>query len=157
MAWTYGGDLTNSPRDALRALIDDVNEATPLIQDEVLDYLISQQGSTYAAAAAACDILAMRFAGEPESQSLGKVSWSYAGRSEAYAARAVDLRRQDKAERGVIGAVFLSGGRSYSEKIRAQSNPDEIQPAFTVEGNEGYAAGSLPCVPSVSLKWIRGR
>ena len=151
MAWSYGGqNFDTSPRDALRVLIDDINQETQLIQDEVLDYLLAQSRSLYGAAAAACDILATRFAGDVDT-SIGKVSVSYARRSQAYSDRAAAFRRRAAS---VAGAFILSGGQSYAQKEAALSNPDAIQPAFSVGMND-YADAGYP--PSTYLQWIRGR
>lgn len=151
MGWSYGGgqNLDTNPRDALRVIIDDINQDTPLIQDEVLDYLLSQSRSLYAAAAAACDILATRFAGDVDT-SIGKVSVSYARRSQAYSERAAALRRRASS---VAGAFILSGGHSYAQKAAALANPDEIPPAFSV-GMDTYD-NYYP--PSTYLQWIKGR
>lgn len=45
MAWTYSGNPASSARDALRFLIGDTNSAEPIMQDEELDYLITEYGS----------------------------------------------------------------------------------------------------------------
>jgi hypothetical protein len=151
VAWSFGGqNFDTSPRDALRVLIDDINQATPLIQDEVLDYLLGQNRSLYGAAAAACDILATRFAGDVDT-SIGKVSVSYARRSQAYSERAAAFRRRAQA---TAGGFILSGGQSRTQKAAAASNPDAVQPAFKV-GMDDYGDEVYP--PANYVQWIRGR
>lgn len=149
MAWTFGGQsLETSPRDALRALIDDINPNNQLIQDEVLDYLLAHSGGFDSAVAAACDILAMRFGVDV---SIGKASASYARLSQIYSQRAAEFRKQ---ARSSAGGFILSGGQSLAQKEAALANGDAVQPAFSVGMND-YEENTYP--PSVSLKWVRGR
>lgn len=44
MSWNYSGDPTNSPLDECRFLIGDTNENEPIMQDEEINYIISQAG-----------------------------------------------------------------------------------------------------------------
>ncbi len=45
MSWTYSGNPASSQRDELRFTISDTNQAEPIMQDEELDYLITEYGS----------------------------------------------------------------------------------------------------------------
>ena len=45
MSWTYSGNPASSQRDELRFTIGDTNQAEPIMQDEELDYLITEYGS----------------------------------------------------------------------------------------------------------------
>lgn len=42
--WTYSGNPASSNRDECRFLIGDTNEHAPIMQDEEIDYLISEAG-----------------------------------------------------------------------------------------------------------------
>jgi len=44
MSWTYSGDPTSSKKDECRFLIGDTNETAPIMQDEEIEYLVSQFG-----------------------------------------------------------------------------------------------------------------
>lgn len=42
MSWTYSGDPTSSKVDECRFLIGDTNKSAPIMQDEEIQYLISE-------------------------------------------------------------------------------------------------------------------
>lgn len=42
--WTYSGNPASSSKDECRFLIGDTNEQFPIMQDEEIDYLISEAG-----------------------------------------------------------------------------------------------------------------
>lgn len=44
MSWTYSGNPKDSLRDECRFLIGDTNEKNPIMQDEEIDYIISEVG-----------------------------------------------------------------------------------------------------------------
>lgn len=45
MSWTYSGDPSNSVKDECRFLIGDININAPIMQDEEIEYIISEAGS----------------------------------------------------------------------------------------------------------------
>jgi len=45
MSWSYSGDPSTSPIDALRFLISDTDESSPIMQDEELQFLITEYGT----------------------------------------------------------------------------------------------------------------
>lgn len=45
MSWSYSGDPASSKLDECRFLTGDTNEAYPIMQDEEIQYLISEAGS----------------------------------------------------------------------------------------------------------------
>lgn len=42
MSWTYSGDPTKSKKDECRFLIGDINKDAPIMQDEEIEYIISE-------------------------------------------------------------------------------------------------------------------
>lgn len=44
MSWNYSGNPASSPVDELRFVIGDTNSAEPIMQDEELQYLITEYG-----------------------------------------------------------------------------------------------------------------
>lgn len=44
MSWTYSGDPANSKLDECRFLIGDTNSKAPIMQDEEIQYIITQAG-----------------------------------------------------------------------------------------------------------------
>ena len=45
MSWTYSGNPANSKLDEMRFVIGDTNESSPIMQDEEIEYLITEYGS----------------------------------------------------------------------------------------------------------------
>lgn len=45
MSWSYSGDPTKSKLDECRFLLGDTNESSPIMQDEEIQYIISQAGN----------------------------------------------------------------------------------------------------------------
>ena len=45
MSWSYSGDPSSSELDKCRFLIGDTNEAAPIMQDEEIQYIISEAGN----------------------------------------------------------------------------------------------------------------
>lgn len=131
MAFTYRVDPTVPPtdRDRLRLLLSDTNETTPAWMDEDLDVVLATRANTYLAAAFACDILSMRYAGDVD-HSMGNSSVSSSQRSASYAKRADAFRKlATRAGNGMAGSLFFIGGRTHTEKLVAASNPSAVQPA----------------------------
>lgn len=48
MSFNYSGDPTTSPLDECRFLIGDTNEASPIMQDEEINYIIKQSNDNEA-------------------------------------------------------------------------------------------------------------
>jgi hypothetical protein len=63
MAWTYSGNPATSNRNAVRFLSGDtVQTADVTLQDEEIDYLLTEWENVYDAAAASCESRAARYA-----------------------------------------------------------------------------------------------
>lgn len=69
MTWTYSGDPTTSPRDAVRFWCQDTLAERPLLADEEIDYLVGLAAPIWdhdvATAALAADAIVAKFSGEP--------------------------------------------------------------------------------------------
>ena len=92
MTFTYD---PNSPSSSdlwkTRLELGDTNEDFPLFQDAELTVLIDREGSVQLGAAAACDVLANRFAREYD-YSDGEMRFSAGQRAKAYREQAKRLR-----------------------------------------------------------------
>lgn len=148
MAFTYGQDPKNNPRDYVRLIIGDTQELGHELEDAELDFLLEQNSNQpYPAAAAACELMAARYMRRAESKTLGKISINYGKRAEEYFERARFL-----AKRGTASRVrFYFGGRSRSEKAAARAAPDATQPAFTTDP----VGESSVADPATYLVWER--
>ena len=126
MTWTYlgvpGTTSADSRRDAVRYLIKDTVSTRQLVQDEELDFLLSQNGNNvWRSAADACEQLSAR---EAKSKSVGDLSLS--GMGESYCELAARYRMRANS----LVSPF-AGGITISDKdIRAQDT-DRVQPAFS--------------------------
>ena len=132
MAFTYTSDPENSKRDAVRLLTGDTDSTDPLLQDSEVDYFLSLYGdAVYPAAAAACDAIASKYARQADTTN-GRLSVKASQRSEAYAKKAKELRRDT-----LLGAEVFAGGLTISGKNALDDDTDAVQPAFSV-GMDDY-------------------
>ena len=127
MTWTYTNVPNTVQRDAVRFLCGDTDTTDQLVTDEEITYLLAVEGSTVAAAAGACEAIATKFARQAD-KALGPLRVSLSQKSEAYAARAKNLRT-----RGTLGmALAYAGGISESDKDSVEEESDRVEPAFRV-------------------------
>lgn len=132
MAFTYTSNPENSTRDAVRLLTGDTVSTDALLQDSEVDYFLSLYGnSPYPAAAAACDAISSKYARQADTTN-GRLSVKASQRSEAYAKKAKELRRDS-----VNGAEVFFGGMTISGKNDLDADTDAVQPAFSV-GMDDY-------------------
>jgi len=104
MSWTFGNDPRNSVRDRVRVLIGDTNPAQPLLEDEVIDWLIERERNELLAAAKAAEAIAARFAREADI-SVGDLSVKYSNLAAQYLELAASLREQFSLEAGTPESV----------------------------------------------------
>lgn len=132
MAFTYTSDPENSKRDAVRLLTGDTISTDALLQDSEVDYFLSLYAdSPYPAAAAACDAISSKYARQADTTN-GRLSVKASQRSEAYAKKAKELRRDS-----VNGAEVFFGGMTISGKNELADDTGAVQPAFSV-GMDDY-------------------
>lgn len=132
MAFTYTSDPENSKRDAVRLLTGDTISTDALLQDSEVDYFLSlYDDSPYPAAAAACDAISSKYARQADTTN-GRLSVKASQRSEAYAKKAKELRRDS-----VNGAEVFFGGMTISGKNDLDADTDAVQPAFSI-GMDDY-------------------
>lgn len=119
-----------SERDRLRLEISDTELRAPLFTDDELDVLLEENsGRPLAAAAAACEILARRFAMKADLWVKAKdseVRRTYSGMAKTYADLAKDLRARVQT---ATGAPWLGGG-SKARKDALAADSDRVQPTF---------------------------
>ena len=132
MAFTYTSDPENSKRDAVRLLTGDTISTDALLQDSEVEYFLSlYNDAVYPAAAAACDAISSKYARQADTTN-GRLSVKASQRSEAYAKKAKDLRRDT-----LLGAEVFAGGLTISGKDDLNADTDAVQPAFSV-GMDDY-------------------
>lgn len=122
MAFTFSPDLADDI-SKVRDLIGDVDSTDPLLQDETISYLITQEDNIYAAAARASERIAARVA-RYGSVSADGVSVSTQEMYDRYMAMAKMFDELDKSS-GVVTPYV--GGVSWREVDEDANNPDLIQ------------------------------
>lgn len=129
MTWTYDGDPSQSRRDQVRFLAQQTSTGDgAVVSDEEVAWLLSEHGSPYLAAAAACEALANRYAGMATSRTVGEMSITYADRGKAFAERARWLRLQT----GLRGVTPYAGGISVGDKATVAADTDRVAGSFAV-------------------------
>jgi len=143
MTATYTNDPENRPIDEVRMLIDDrdcIPETDALLTDEEITYFINKNSHVNYAAAAACDTIVAKYAGEEQSKQVGdlKVSYVAGGRSSGYMERAKNLRAA-VARRG-RGKPY-AGGISETDKDRIDADTDLVPLVFSVGMDDSEYTG----------------
>jgi len=132
MSWTYSGDPSSSDRDELRFKIGDTDPKNPELQDEELNYIITQvsAGGSFnclkAAMIALRAILAKYKSLVDEKVGDVDVKWSQRYRK---VADLLDEYTQQHAK-SALGSAY-AGGISISDKENQEQDPDRVIPAIT--------------------------
>lgn len=126
MAWSYSGDPSASDKDAVRFLSGDTDSDDPLVSDEEIAYILTQEANHYEASALVCEALASKFARETSVSGDG-FSESGGELSQQYMARAKELRSQAGSKSKPRPYV---GGISHSERRTADTDPDLVPHSF---------------------------
>ena len=125
MTWTYSS-TSGLDRDYVRLRIGDTVTADPLLTDEEIAALVTNEGDKHLAAAAAADTLAAQFARKVD-KTVGKLSISNSQAFTHFSALAKRLR----SEITMTGGLY-AGGISVSDKNEDKSDSDRVDPAFFV-------------------------
>lgn len=122
MSFSYEKPTTDLKR--VRLLVGDTNDARVLLEDAEIQFFLDEEGGIYAAAAAAADALAAKFAGDiAVNRASGSLSKDQRFDHYQKLARALRLKGFGKAE-------SFAGGRLISEKERQETTRDRVQPRF---------------------------
>lgn len=133
MTWTYDIALA-TPKDQVRFLTADTEATDPLVQDEEIAFVLTQQPNTYRAAAAVARQIARQFARQATIDIATEVRISLSDRAKQYFEMAKDMEHQANIGAGGGGGlgVFV-GGISQGQKQAVESDADRVRPAFTRE------------------------
>lgn len=124
MSWNYNGDPSASDKDTVRFDIGDTECDDQLLQDEEIEYALTQEGSVLAASARCCEAIARKFARQADF-TLGPQAIRASQRSQAYYKMAQDLR--NKANILSQGNGLYVGGIDPADEAK---DVDLIPPAF---------------------------
>ncbi len=124
--WGYSGDPANSNLDAVRYLVRDTDSADPVILDDEIEFVLSQNGNNlYRSAADVCDTIALELG--RQLTFTGPIAESAKEKFEQYKQMAEEYRIK-AAKRGV--AVF-AGGISVADKTTRALDSDRTPNDFT--------------------------
>ena len=141
MTWTYSGNPATSDRDKVRFLVFDTDTNEQLINNEEIDWLLSEQSNIYLAAANAAEAIAAKFAKDITRNAVG-LSATVGNRARFYLDLADKLRDQ-VGTTNQRGDVF-AGGLTISGKDALDNDSDAVQPAFKIGQFDWNGIGSDP-------------
>lgn len=121
MSFSYSGDPASSELDQVRFLLKDTDPADYLLEDEELNWLITEETDPYSAAAAACNVLATKYARKAD-MAVGDLRIMSSQRSKAYKLQAKELRQL--ALRNSGAPKPYAGGTSVADKKLDEDNTD---------------------------------
>jgi hypothetical protein len=115
--------------NSVRLLVGDTDTNDQQVQDEEIEFGLSQNGNNiYYAAAWIARTISSKFARQVNIDVDGQISADYSDLSEQYASLADRLEYQGKKTSGAMGMV--AGGLSRTEVDAVRSNTDRVKPAF---------------------------
>jgi hypothetical protein len=127
MTWSYiTSELATNQTYQVRLLIGDTIKDAPQMQDEEIAFLIVQNGSIYAAAAACCRALSTQYARSAD-VAAGDQSIKFSQMSKSYLDKA--LAFQSQAALMGAGQPYV-GGISIADKIQNEQDADRVAPNF---------------------------
>jgi hypothetical protein len=133
MTWTYDGtpgtDTAAKRRDAVRVLVGDTDTNDQQIQDEEIEFALSQNSKNVYFAAAQTARMIMGLYSRRVDSDLEGVSADYSDRIEHYRRLAVALDKQAKSKGGALGTP-KAGGISIDAMESAKDDSDRPDPAF---------------------------
>ena len=125
--WTYNGDPSRSPADAVRFLVGDTIRERPLLDDREVAYLVDRNANINIAAAEACEALWSRFLAISD-YTVGSVSKKYSDVASKFKERAADFRSEAARSNALVS--FPATLRSTKQALE---NDDELeQPQFSI-------------------------
>lgn len=136
MTFTYNNaNLAASPKNRVRLLIGDTDDSRQQLQDEEINYVLTQQSSVTLAAAACCDILAAKYAFLVNTEN-GSLRLSAAARHKHYLSLADRLRAGGAGnipgDATVHDARIYVGGVSQATKDTITEDSDAVVAPFRI-------------------------
>lgn len=141
MSWTYNASqLATSAMMQVRYLVGDIVASDQQVQDEEINFALTQRPNIYGAAAVVCRSLASKLSREADTVDRD-LRTTFSSRARSYAARANDYEVKASVR---SGAMPYAGGISISDKVLNEQDPDRVQPQFTINMDDNY----LPVAPA---------
>jgi hypothetical protein len=149
MAWSYSAAALNTTTasgrlNASRLLIGDTDTNDQQLQDEEINFALTENGNNvYLASAYCCRLLASKYARLVDTQLDGALQAKFSDRSKHYNLLYAQLVDQAKKVGGRALGVF-GGGISITDMETVEANPDRLKPAFKVGQFSNPGAGFIP-------------
>ena len=123
--WSYNHDPANSDLDAVRFLVTDTNHEDKLLDDNEINWLLSQEGNVRQAAIKALRNLIAIFSRHVDTS--GKAgSKAQSQRVESFKSALAELLE----DQSMAGLNIFAGGQSVSGKESIRSDSDRVKPVF---------------------------
>lgn len=154
MAFSYDfsnlSTTTSSGRlNSVRYLIGDTDSSDPLLQDEEVNFALSQNGTNiYNAASWCCKAIVAKFSRLVDTQLDGALSSKYSDRVKQYINLGIQIEQLGKKMSPNSFGLF-AGGISLTEMYVAQQDPDRPSSSFRVGqfDNAGAVNSYFPDYP----------
>jgi len=140
MTWTYSCDPSSSEKDAVRWKVGDTDSDDPIVQDEEIEYELTQFATDprqiIKASINVAKGIAAKFASE-STYRIGQVSETLSRKAEAYERLVSELIDEltMSARRSVVPAMVA---HSKSLKAVNEANTDRVQPGVRVGMDDNY-------------------
>lgn len=147
MAFTYSGDPSASPKDALRFLVGDTDTAEQFLSDEEIAWILLETSTDpatrniYFAAAAAAEQIAGRFArevdfsGDQATTSLGDLQDKFISLATILRTRGREMAKQPP--------LPYAGGTSYTDIARHENDIDAVKPYIGTGMHDNLLDGGM--------------
>ncbi len=133
MTWSYSGDPATNDKDAVRWLVDDIDSTNQLVQNEEINWALSQFGGPIQTAAVVCEQIAGQLAKGAIMKKVGSLTISRGEAAKQYQERCKTLRKLI----GTKMSDLFVGGLSISEKEQMAQENDAVQP-FANRGQDDF-------------------
>jgi hypothetical protein len=151
VGWNYAPELlSSSPRDVVRLKVADVDSTRPLVDDEVIDYYLAENGDDINLTSAdVAEAIAAQFALKAD-RSVGRLSISYSRQADAFTAMAKRFRKRGASIgipwAGGMGPTYLGGTNKdyYNSSNNVNTEPDIVGLEDPLEGDPPLMMGSSP-------------
>ena len=120
--FSYSGDPSRTPRDAVRFYVGDTNRDRPLLDDREVDFAVGLHDNPLLAAAVLAEHLMGKFAREAD-VTVGPVSKSFSTISDAFRKKAAQLRCEANKRAGVSFPATTVQGKENLELDTTLTQP----------------------------------
>lgn len=117
MSWSYSGNPQGNRLDRIRALIGDTNPNEPLLDNEIILWLMERSPNDFAVASQACSIIATRLSREADLE-VGDLSLKLSKLAENYRAAALDFAAKAQSAWDVGTPIWTSSRTQPLFKVK---------------------------------------